>query len=92
VNTIDHYAREILVGYSFRGDKVTGDKAFRAAPLSSAAEAGNVKLLLGAWVEDFLDEAEAFPDSRHKDQVDAVSGAVNALTQASGPVDGFVLL
>ena len=56
VNTIDHYAREVLVGYSFRGDKVTGDKETRAAPLSSAAEAGNVKLVLSQWVEEFLDE------------------------------------
>jgi predicted phage terminase large subunit-like protein len=91
VNTIDHYAREVLVGYSFRGDKVTGDKETRAAPLSSAAEAGNVKLLLGHWVEAFLDEAEAFPDSRYKDQVDAVSGAVSKLSEPSGPVDAFTL-
>jgi len=84
VNTIDHYAREVLVGYHFRGDKVTGDKETRAAPFSSAAEAGNVKLIVGPWVNDFLDEAEAFPDSAHKDQVDAVGGAVSTF-RATGP-------
>jgi len=92
VNTIDHYSREILVGYSFRGDKVTGDKETRAAPLSSAAEAGNVRIIVGHWVEEFLDETEAFPDSRYKDQVDAVSGAVSKLSEPSGPVDAFTLL
>jgi predicted phage terminase large subunit-like protein len=91
VNTIDHYAREVLVGYSFRGDKVTGDKETRAAPLSSAAEAGNVKLVISHWVEAFLDEAEAFPDSRYKDQIDAVSGAVGKLSEPSGTVDAFTL-
>jgi predicted phage terminase large subunit-like protein len=84
VNTIDHYAREVLVGYHFRGDKVTGDKETRAAPFSSAAEAGNVRLIVGPWVNDFLDEAEAFPDSAHKDQVDAVGGAVSTF-RATGP-------
>ncbi len=84
VNTIDHYAREILVGFHFRGDKVTGDKETRAAPFSSAAEAGNVRLVVGPWIDDFLDEAEAFPDCKHKDQVDAVSGAISTF-RATGP-------
>jgi len=84
VNTIDHYSREILTGYTFRGDKVTGPKELRAAPFSSAAEAGNVRLVVGPWVNDFLDEAEAFPDGRHKDMVDAVGGAVSTF-RATGP-------
>lgn len=50
-----------------------------ATPVSSSAEAGNVKLVTGPWINGFLDEAEAFPEGRHKDQVDAVSGAFNAL-------------
>jgi len=36
-------------------------------------------LLNGAWVEDFLDEADVFPDGKFKDQVDACSGAFTAL-------------
>ena len=85
VNTIDHYAREVLLGYAFRGDKVTGSKEIRAAPVSSAAEAGNVMLLLGPWVESFLDEVEVFPEGKYKDQVDALSGAVSKLAGSAEP-------
>lgn len=89
VNTIDHYARDILRGYTFRGDKVTGSKEDRARPWSSAAEAGNMKLLAGPWINAFLDEAEAFPESKFKDQVDAVSGAFDKFRKGrpSGVID-----
>ena len=80
VNDIDHYARVVLLGFNFRGERATGDKVIRAGPVSSAAEAGNVKLLEGAWIGAFLEEVEAFPSGRHDDQVDAVSGAFQALT------------
>lgn len=78
---IDYYAREVLKGYPFYGDRVTGSKELRATPVSSAAEAGNVKLVAGAWNEVWLDEAVLFPEGKFKDQVDAVSGAVGALTK-----------
>ncbi len=81
-NTIDHYARHVLVGYPFRGSPVTGSKEARADPLSAAAEAGNVKLVKGSWNADFLSEIEVFPLGSHDDQVDAASGALEKL---SGP-------
>jgi predicted phage terminase large subunit-like protein len=80
VKVIDDYARRVLVGWSFRGHRSTGSKEVRANPLSAAAEAGNVLLVRGAWIGDFLDEAESFPGGLHDDQVDAVSGAVTMLT------------
>lgn len=76
VNTCDHYRREVLQGYDFRQDKVTGSKMERARPLSSAAEAGNVMLVRGAWNEGFLDELCIFPEGGHDDQVDACAGAL----------------
>jgi predicted phage terminase large subunit-like protein len=79
VNTIDGYQRRVLTGYSFRGVRSTGPKELRANPVSSAAEAGNVLLVRGAWIGAFLDEAEAFPGGAHDDQVDAVSGAIGML-------------
>nr|DAT12916.1 MAG TPA: Terminase large subunit [Bacteriophage sp.] len=82
VNTIDHYRREVLKGYTFYGDKKTSNKVERAMPLSAAAEAGNVKLVTGDWNKDFLDEAEAFPNGRHDDMVDSVTGAMTMLTSA----------
>ena len=85
VAIIDHYARRVLVGWDFQGIRATGDKTGRAAPVSSAAEAGNVKLVRGRWIGDFLDEFDAFPRSEHDDQVDAVSGAVNELSRVGMP-------
>lgn len=75
-----HQAR--LVGRTVRVGRPTGDKAVRARVLSSAAEAGNVKLLAGPWVQEFLDELAVFPGAGHDDQVDAVSWAM--LQQAAG--------
>lgn len=82
VNTIDHYTREVLSGWAFRGERSTGSKLSRANPVSSQAEAGNIKLLRGAWIGEFLDEVEAFPNGSHDDQVDAMSGAFE---QVVGP-------
>jgi predicted phage terminase large subunit-like protein len=79
VAIIDYYARKVLKGHSFRGLKTTGDKEIRANPVSSAAEAKNIKLIRGPWISDFLDEIEIFPKGSHDDQVDAVSGAFMVL-------------
>ena len=80
VKVIDDYARRVLAGWSFRGHRSTGSKEVRANPFSAAAEAGNVLLLRGAWIGEFLDEAESFPNGQHDDQIDAVSGAMAMLT------------
>jgi predicted phage terminase large subunit-like protein len=84
VNTIAHYRDTILPGWAFRGNHITGSKSERAAPVSSQAEAGNVKLVAGPWIGAFLDEVEAFPQGAHDDQVDALSGAFEKVT-TSGP-------
>lgn len=78
--TIDHYAREVLAGYAMYASKTRGDKVARARPLSAAAEAGNVILVRGAWITDFIEEATAFPEVAHDDQIDAACGGqANAL-------------
>jgi predicted phage terminase large subunit-like protein len=86
VNTIDHYAREVLKGFDFRGNRATGSKELRANPVSSAAEHGNVKLMRGPWITAFLDEAEIFPKGTHDDQVDAVSGGFEILSEGRGTI------
>jgi predicted phage terminase large subunit-like protein len=80
VMAIDYYRRKILVGYDFRADKKTGSKETLAKPVSSAAEAGNVALVVGEWNRDFLDEVSLFPNGAHDDQIDAMSGAFHGLT------------
>ena len=71
---IDHYRRNVLPGYACRPDRVTGPKPVRATPLSAAADAGNVKLVAGPWIPEFLDELEAFPNGSHDDQTDSAAG------------------
>lgn len=90
VADIDNFARRVLLGYSFRGVKTTGSKEIRANPLSSAAEQGNVKLVKGSWIRDFLDEFELFPCGAHDDIVDATSGAFSKLGQ-NAPLGGLVV-
>lgn len=77
---IDHYRRNVLPAYDFRGVPSTGAKEIRANPFSSQSHAGNVKLVRGAWIGDYLDELDAFGSGAgHDDQVDASSGAFTDL-------------
>jgi len=79
IHLIDYYRRKVLEGYAFYSDRPTGDKVTRANPVSSQAEAGNLKLARGEWILTFLDEAEMFPNGAHDDQIDAMSGAMQIL-------------
>jgi predicted phage terminase large subunit-like protein len=59
-----------------------GGKHARAQAVSPQVESGNVYLphpALAAWVEEFIEEAAAFPHGRHDDQVDAMTQALNRL-------------
>jgi len=76
VASVERYAREVLKGFTVRGNRETGSKEDRARPVSSAAEQGRVHLVRGTWVSAFLDEVHVFPQKGvHDDQVDALSGA-----------------
>jgi predicted phage terminase large subunit-like protein len=82
---IDHYARHILKGYNFLGIPSRRNKVLRAGPLSSAAESGNLILVRGDWNSIFIDECESFRGFEEKnDQVDAASGAQEALQEKLG--------
>lgn len=82
--TVNNYQSRVLPEFSFWADKKTGSKIDEARPVSAQAEAGNIKLVNGPWVKDFLDEVELFPDGKFKDQVDAMSGAFRFLTEGTG--------
>ena len=79
-----------LAGYSVKAYPARQDKMTRWKPLSAQVQAGNVKLLRGAWNEPFIDELVALTDNPrdygHDDQADAAAGGFNALTQ-SAPAD-----
>lgn len=77
-----------LAGWDITAHLASGDKVTRAMPWLAQAQAGNVKVLRGAWVADLLDEIVAFPVGAHDDLVDAVSGGFAALlTAVTGPVE-----
>lgn len=76
----------MLAGYNVRADPETGDKATRAEPFSAQCEAGNVFLVEGDWISDYLDELCLFPGASFKDQVDASSGAFGRLVVRARPM------
>ena len=90
VDVIDHYAREVLVGYDFRADKVTGDKALRAGTMAAAMECGNLWIARGAWNRELVDELLEFPLGSHDDQVDACSGAFRELAGNQSSTNFYV--
>jgi len=91
-NTVDHYARHVLLGFDFKGVRSTGAKLERARPVSAAAEAGNIRLLRGPWNGAFLDEVMTFPHGAHDDIVDALSGAFYDLTLGEeGLIEGTIV-
>jgi len=85
VKMIDDYRRRVLMGWDFKGIPSTGSKEVRANPLSSQAEAGNVKMVRGTWINDYLDELEGFPGGAHDDMVDSSSGALAELVKQQRP-------
>jgi predicted phage terminase large subunit-like protein len=68
-----------LSGYDYAGVPATGDKQTRWRPMAVQAEAGNVKLLAGAWNAAWLTELETVPFAKHDDQADAAAGGFNTL-------------
>jgi predicted phage terminase large subunit-like protein len=86
VNTIDYYARQVLVGHAFKGVRSSGSKEERARVFSTASEMGNLLLVRGRWNKTLIDECVQFPKGAHDDQVDAVSGAINHLSKRKAKV------
>ncbi len=71
---------QMLAGLDARGVPPEGDKLVRAKALSAQAEAGNVKLVIGGWNEEWLRHMHHQPEWPHDDIMDASSGAFNDLT------------
>jgi hypothetical protein len=69
--------------------RVPGDaKVIRAQPMAAQAQAGNVRMKLAHWNNDYIDEMTSFPEFAYDDQVDASSGAFNKLRSMTDFVDG----
>lgn len=68
-----------LTGYLVQAQKASGKKEIRADTFSVQVNAGNVYMVNGAYVKDYLEELAFFPNGKHDDQVDASSGAFSML-------------
>jgi predicted phage terminase large subunit-like protein len=78
---IDQYARYVVPGWDLQGIRSSGDKETRARPFAAAVANGNVRLVRGKWITDWLDEISSFPEAcNHDDQVDSAVGAFTFLT------------
>ena len=69
-----------LAGFEVWSEKVgeqTGNKIARFTPFCSQAKAGNVRVLIRDWTQEFRTELCKFPAGTYKDQVDAAAGALN---------------
>jgi len=77
----DQYARYVVPGYDFGAIRSTGDKVTRARPFAAAVANGNVRVVRGPFLTDWLDEFSSFPEAaHHDDQVDSSVGAFTFLT------------
>jgi predicted phage terminase large subunit-like protein len=78
---MDQYARYVVPGYDFSALRATGDKVTRARPFAAAVANGNVRVVRGPWLSEWLDEFASFPEAcDHDDQVDSAVGAFTFLT------------
>lgn len=78
VDQSQHLTR-LLAGFTVRSERVSGDKAVRASGFAAQVNAGNVRLVRGAWNADFIEELRQFPQGRNDDQVDAAADAFSEL-------------
>lgn len=78
------YYAKILSGYSVDAIRESGDKVTRANPVASQVNAGNVSIVRAPWNKAFLEELTTFPNGKHDDQVDALSGAFEKIGVKKG--------
>lgn len=71
----------LLSGFDVKSERMSGSKEIRASPFAAQVNAGNVKLVRGAWNHAFTEELRSFPLGRHDDQVDAATDAFNELVR-----------
>lgn len=78
-----------LAGYRVSPYHPTGDKRARAYAYASQVGAGNVYVLKRPWTKAYIEELRFFPHGTYSDQVDASSGAFNALAKKKVRVGGM---
>lgn len=73
-----------LTGYAVHTSRETGDKMTRARPLSSIVQDGRFHVVCSPdMARPVLDEFAAAPVGKHDDTIDAISRALNRLTETA---------
>lgn len=68
--------------------KVVGDKVSRLQSVLPLIQGGRVHLPASApWLDTFSEEAQAFPNSTHDDQIDALTMALDVLSKTGIDID-----
>lgn len=75
--------RQKLIDYDSNGIFTQDSKLDRAKPFSRAVEVGLVQFKDASWNNQTFAELENFPDAKHDDIVDSLSGNYNYLASAS---------
>lgn len=75
----------MLAGYGVKTEPVSGSKEVRAFNFAAQVNAGNVRLVKGAWNRAFIEELRTFPLGKNDDQVDGAAGAFNTLAFTPKP-------
>lgn len=75
VAELEDHIRTNLPGWTIAGHRPEGDKIMRANIWFAEAQNGKIFIVRGDWNENFLDQFASFPEARHDDRVDSVSGA-----------------
>lgn len=81
---------EQLARFAPQFRKPDSNKITRAKPYSAFVERGAVALVRGRWNAPYIQELENFPSKWNDDQIDASSGAFNALMGNDKPSTGVV--
>ena len=80
----DFLADPFLANIEIAGIPVKGSKEDRARAWRLRAKQGKVKLVRGLWNLDFVRVAASFPNGRHDDDVDSISGGVEMIAGGGG--------
>jgi phage terminase large subunit-like protein len=84
----DFFKDPRLTSVAFGGVKLPwSDKVEGARPWAIRARNGRVKLVRGPWNRSFIRTASGFPDVKHDDEIDTVSGGNHMIAVGAGGLE-----
>lgn len=81
---------KLLAGFDVVAKSVSGSKQVRATPFAAQWQNGMIEILIAEWNEEYFNQLESFPESKHDDMVDASSDAFNECVEADFGIDNLL--